>query len=285
MVTRYHPPAQWLKVTGVLITLIVTGIAAACATSRSNINLDGQSIFTANCSSCHTIGRGNLAGPDLKGVIVQQGRDWLTKFISNPDQVITSGDPIANKLLQEYDYVVMPNLGLTREQITAVLDYIQAESGALVPTPVTGAGLPQGDAANGRKIFLGEVKLQNGGPFCIGCHGIDDTGILGGGTLGPNLTDAYTKYGDAGLEGILSNLPFLTMRPIFSNHTPTASERADIRAFLKSTAGQPQVNKEPLVIGIALAGFVMLMAAIGFYWRNRLQGVRQKLVSQARSRK
>ncbi len=285
MISKARKLVRWQMVTCLLFALFLLAIASACARSQANISLDGQSIFTANCSSCHTIGRGNLAGPDLKGVTAQQDQQWLINFISNPDQVITSGDTLANRLLQEFNYVVMPNMGLTREQIIAVLTYIQAESGTIVPTPVAGAGLPAGDAKNGEAIFLGEVKLKNGGPFCIGCHRIDDTGLLGGGTLGADLTNAYTKYGDAGLEGILSNLPFLTMRPIFSNHTLTANERADIRAFLKASAGQPEVNKEPLVIGISLAGFLALMALIAFVWRDRLQGVRQELVKRARARK
>jgi hypothetical protein len=75
------------------------------------------------------------------------------------------------------------------------------------------------------------------------------------------------------------------MRPIFSNHTPTSSERADIRAFLKESAGKPIVNKEPWIIIISLVGFGAILIAFAFIWRNRLQGVRKELLNNYRAKK
>ncbi len=265
--------------------LVFIASLAGCSQRYNAAALDGQSIFASNCSACHTIGGGNLAGPDLKGATEQQSQQWLLDFISNPDGVITAGDPTANNLLREFNYVVMPNMGLTTDQILAVIGYIQAESALTVrPTPATtpGGTLPQGDAQVGRAIFLGFVHLKNGAPFCIGCHNIDNTGILGGGTLGPNLTGAYSTYGDAGLEGILSNLPFLTMRPVYANNTFTEQEKADLRAFMKSVSGTPQVNREGEIIAISLAGFLAIMAVFAVAWRNRLRSVRQQLVERER---
>jgi mono/diheme cytochrome c family protein len=267
---------------------VFVGIIAGCSPRYSSAALDGQSIFAANCSACHTIGGGDMAGPDLKGVTVQQSQEWLVNFISSPDGIITAGDPIAGKLLREYGYVVMPTMELTRPQILAVLEYInEVSSLALRPTPegTPGLTLLVGDPENGRAIFLGEVHLHNGAPFCIGCHNIDDTGVLGGGTLAPNLTNAYNTYGDAGLDGILSNLPFLTMRPIYANNTFTEQEKADLRAFMRSKSGSPEVNKEPLVIGISLAGFLVSMGLIGMIWRGRLRSVRRQLVEGSQGRK
>ena len=285
MLSKFRGLRHWRKYLWLLVLGAVLGFVSACTTPRSQILLDGQAIFKANCSSCHTIGGGNLAGPDLKGVTEREGQKWLVNFISDPNQMITSGDARANELLKQFNYVVMPNMGLSRDQVSAVITFITAESGLVIaPTPggTPEGGLILGNPENGKAIFLGEVHLKNGGPFCIGCHSIDNTGILGGGTLGPNLTDAYIKYGDVGLEGILSNLPFLTMRPIFSNNTLTVDERADLRAFLMASAGMPQVNKEALIIAISLAGFLAAIVLIAFIWRNRLQGVRWQLVQKSR---
>lgn len=278
----YYTHRLWLLILGVML-----GLISAC-TPRAQVILDGQSIFNANCNSCHTIGGGNLAGPDLKSVTDKESEQWLVNFISGPNQLITSGDQRANDLLRQYNFVVMPNMGLSKDQILAVLAYIKAESSVhVINTPATtpGVGLIAGNPENGKAIFLGQVHLTNGGPFCIGCHSIDDTGILGGGTLGPNLTEAYTKYGDVGLEGILSNLPFMTMRPLFANNTLTENERADIRAFIKASVGKPQVSKEPIIITISLAGFVAAMALSAFLWRNRLEGVRRPLIERSKNRK
>lgn len=272
-----------LSFTGFLIIVLI--YLSGCSSRYNASTLDGQSIFASNCTACHTIGGGNLAGPDLKGVTEQQSQQWLVSFISNPDQVITARDATANALLRKYNYIVMPNMGLTTNQVLAVIGYIQKESSLTErPTPVTtpGISLLQGNPANGKAIFLGTVHLQNGAPFCIGCHVINDTGILGGGTLGPNLTNAYSTYGDAGLEGILSNLPFLTMRPIYANNTLTEQEKADLRAFMKSVDGSPQVNKEPLIIGISLVGTLIIMVGFAIVWRNRLRTVRQELVKRAK---
>ncbi len=281
MFSKHHfqPCAQLITAAFIMLALSV-----ACSSAPSQLTLDGQTIFAANCSSCHTIGGGNLAGPDLKGVTQQQSEQWIANFISDPSAVLSSGDPTALKLLEQFNYVVMPNMGLTNYGVQAVIAYIRAESSlSLRPTSATtpGVSLLPGNAENGKAIFLGHVHLRNGAPFCVGCHNIDNTGILGGGTLGPNLTNTYAKYGDVGLDGILSNLPFLTMRPIYVNNSFTPQEKADIRAFMKSTVGTPTPNKEPLIIGISLAGFLAIMVFFAFAWRGRLRSVRRQLVEES----
>ena len=278
---------RWKVILKLCVWLVSAAYLVGCSQRYNAASLDGQAVFTANCGACHTIGGGNLAGPDLKGVTEQQSQQWLVAFIDNPDQVITSKDPAANKLLREFNYVVMPSMGLTNAQILAVIGYIQAESALITrPTPVTTprAQLLAGDPQNGSDIFLGNVHLKNGAPFCIGCHNIDGLGLLGGGTLGPDLTDSYSIYGDAGLEGILSNLPFLTMRPVYANNGFSEQEKADLRAFMKSVSGAPQVNRELEVIGISLAGFLAIMLVFTIVWRNRLRSVRRQLVERSRSR-
>jgi mono/diheme cytochrome c family protein len=287
MISIFCDRRSYLLVTSIALCVLATVNLSGCSSRYQASIMNGQAIFSSNCSACHTIGGGNLTGPDLKGVSEQQSQVWLVNFISDPGEVITAGDPTAISLLREFNYVVMPNTGLTNDQILAVLAYIQAESALSVhPTPsgAPGAPLLQGNAENGKAIFLGWVHLKNGAPFCIGCHSIDGTGLLGGGTLGPNLTNAYAEYGDVGLEGILSNLPFLTMRPIYANNSFTEQEKADLRAFMKSVAGKPEVNQEPGIIGISLAGFAIIMAAIAFVWRSRLRSVRRELVARFRNR-
>jgi len=104
---------------------------------------------------------------------------------------------------------------------------------------------------------------------------------LGGGLLGPNLTGASDKYGDAGLAAALANIPFPTMKPIFADRPLTPEEQADLRAFLEAEAGQPQANTEWLVLGLSLAGLFGAMIVIWFVWRHRVRGVRRPLLKQA----
>jgi len=85
---------------------------------------DGAQLFVV-CSACHTIGKGKLVGPDLKGVNDRHQKEWLHRFIKNSQEVIQSGDPVAVKLFEENNKVPMPPNNLTDEQIDILLEYIK----------------------------------------------------------------------------------------------------------------------------------------------------------------
>ncbi|MGI5836977.1 MAG: c-type cytochrome [Chloroflexota bacterium] len=84
---------------------------------------EGEAIFRAKCSSCHTVGGGDLAGPDLEGVAQKRSRDWILEFIVAPDQVIARDDPIAAELIEKYS-MPMPNLGISKPEAESILDYL-----------------------------------------------------------------------------------------------------------------------------------------------------------------
>lgn len=87
----------------------------------------GQYIFATHCAACHTIGHGDKIGPDLQGVTSLRERDWLARFIARPDQMIAAGDPVATELFRKYKQVNMPDLRLGAEDISALIDYMQAQ--------------------------------------------------------------------------------------------------------------------------------------------------------------
>lgn len=89
--------------------------------------LEGETIFSTNCAACHTIGSGDLAGPDLKGVTDRRSEDWLIRFIQSPKKLIKKGDPAAVELYNQYNQLVMPDQRLTDEQIKEVLSYIRSQ--------------------------------------------------------------------------------------------------------------------------------------------------------------
>ena len=85
--------------------------------------------FKQNCISCHTIGGGRLAGPDLKNVTQRKDRAWLVQYLQNPKAMMDSGDPYALQLQQEARGVVMPTVaGMSPAQAQLLLDMIEAES-------------------------------------------------------------------------------------------------------------------------------------------------------------
>jgi hypothetical protein len=52
---------------------------------------DAASYFEENCTACHTIGEGELNGPDLKGVTRLRDVGWLHQFIANPEALVVLG--------------------------------------------------------------------------------------------------------------------------------------------------------------------------------------------------
>jgi protein SCO1 len=89
---------------------------------------NGQYLFQNGCKACHTIGGGASIGPDLIGVRERRDPAWLERFILVPDEVIAAKDPIALELLRQHKGVPMPNLGLAREDVHAILSYIDAQT-------------------------------------------------------------------------------------------------------------------------------------------------------------
>lgn len=95
----------------------------------------GESLFRTRCSACHTVGGGDVLGPnreklgpDLFGITQKRERGWLVRFIKEPDKMIEEKDPLSMALLEAYDNVPMPNLSLSDTDIEQLLVYIEEES-------------------------------------------------------------------------------------------------------------------------------------------------------------
>jgi mono/diheme cytochrome c family protein len=240
----------------------------------------GKGIFQLKCSPCHAIGGGRLVGPDLKGVAAVRDRAWLSRFISTPDRVLASGDLIANRLLKEYGGVAMPNLGLSQAQVGELIAYLtenapQKESVPPVATTIAAAG----DLQRGAALFTGVIPFQRGGAPCMACHTVSGVALLGGGSLGPDLTGIHSRLGEAGLASILVTLPFPTMRPVYQLRPLTQAERGDLAALFRVAAGRRPVYNTPRIITIAVTGCMLLLLLAGVVWRNRLRSVRRALVA------
>jgi mono/diheme cytochrome c family protein len=255
--------------TGILL-LVTTLIVQAAPTAQDPGN--GEKTFNTLCTSCHTIGKGKLVGPDLQGVTDRREEAWIKSFISAPDQMIASGDPIATQLLAEHSGIPMPNLGLSPQQVDDLYAFLATKGSGGAPAAPTAAPTKAGAAAApsaaaptqqsaqpaptqaasaatnntatvlsmngnpdyGQKIFTGAVSLQGGGSNCIACHSVEGVAPLGGGALGPDLTHAFTKYGGRqGMAATLGTLPFPTMQGIFATRGLTVSEQADLLAFFE----------------------------------------------------
>ena len=90
---------------------------------------EAREFFQQKCAMCHTIGAGQLLGPDLKDVTQRRDRAWLERYMQDPKAMIDAGDPIAVQLLQQSNGIVMPTIpGMTPQMVRALLNFIAAES-------------------------------------------------------------------------------------------------------------------------------------------------------------
>jgi len=87
---------------------------------------EGENIFKQKCAACHTIGKGKLVGPDLKGVTTRREETWLFRQIKEPDKLIAEGDPIAAQLVKEMGGVTMAPLGLSDTEVNAVINFLKS---------------------------------------------------------------------------------------------------------------------------------------------------------------
>jgi cytochrome c2 len=281
--------------------------------ARSSSGADtqkGKQVFDSICSACHTIGGGTKVGPDLKDITNKRPTPWLTDFISDPAKMIKSGDPVANRLLKEFHGVQMPSLGLSGEKVSDVLAYLQSTREmakaqapapsaqpplpsvqpsappAGVPTPAPGpaaATLPAGSAEKGKQLFSGEVAFQKGGPPCLSCHDVASLPFPGGGTLGPDLTGAFARFGAEKMNSILASPPFPTMKPIYDQRPLTAQEPQDLEAFLQKEAGIQSLVGRGVQIGLAAIGGLIILVILAWIIRqNRVVTAPKEPLKSAR---
>lgn len=246
--------------------------------------------FKQNCSSCHTIGGGRLTGPDLKNVSESQSRDWLVNWLLDPEGILKSGDLYAVKLQKEARGAVMTRSpGITRSLASALLDLIDAESklekSQFAGTQISDRPLLAEDIEEGRMLFMGSVKLKNGGPSCISCHTVNSIKGLGGGRLGLNLTRAYARLeGRKGLSAWLVAPPSLMMNPIFKKYPIDEEEVLPLVAFLKNETEKDEPENKTAMINFLLYGIggaVVLLVIFDLLWNKRFRGVRQPMVEES----
>jgi len=87
---------------------------------------DPAEIFDELCADCHSIGEGDMKGPDLLGVEQNFSEEWLIKFIRSAKTVINSGDIRAVSSFEKYNKGNMPDTNLTVAEIKSLLAYIKS---------------------------------------------------------------------------------------------------------------------------------------------------------------
>lgn len=106
-------------------TFLLPAVLLAVTISTKSFSQEGEKLFKGNCGICHTVGKGKLVGPDLKGVDTRHEQAWLLKWIKSSQTMIKSGDRTAVQLYNDNANLVMQDFQLNDEEIKSVLTFIK----------------------------------------------------------------------------------------------------------------------------------------------------------------
>ena len=237
-------------------------------------------LFGKRCGSCHTAGEGDRVGPDLLNVGKRRERAWIAGFVRAPGAAIDRGDPVAGELIKKFNNVRMPDQAITDEELAGVLGWLEAcavKGGCKIVTgktkPVSQA--TEQDLTQGRALFEGRLALTGGGPACISCHNLRGVGLLGGGTLAKDLTFAFARLGEQGINGALEGTPFPLMKDVFAGRALSAAEVFSLKALFAAVSrdgSQPMPDHDFFYLGVM--GLFASLAGFGIVWSRRIQGSR-----------
>jgi mono/diheme cytochrome c family protein len=88
----------------------------------------GRKLFSEKqCNTCHTIGRGKAAGPDLKNVTSRRSLDWIRRMIRTPEVMLLE-DSVAQALRGQHNGIPMPNMEVGAEEVEALIHFIASKS-------------------------------------------------------------------------------------------------------------------------------------------------------------
>lgn len=249
---------------------------------------EAADFYQQNCAACHSIGLGPRVGPDLKDVTSRQSRDWLARFLLDPQAVVDSGDAYAKKIVAASGGMVMPKIpGIDRVRAAALLNHIDAQSkGAHQTSPAKESETPPAaeQVVRGKELVLGSKPLANGGPPCISCHTLAGLGALGGGRLGPDLTGLSTRLGGRkNLAAWLSTPPTPVMQAVFKARPLTADEIGALAAYFDSVSKETapaHASARGTFLLIGFGGSLVGLALFEAFWRKRFRAVRRPLVAR-----
>ena len=235
----------------------------------------GRKVFEEKCAACHSLGADRTVGPGLSGVTARRSRDWLARWILAPSDVLAGGDSIARRLLAESNGMAMPTLSLTPGDVSAVIEYLGSAGSSPVGAAAPAPPAVSGDPAVGGALFQGAAAFANHGATCNSCHDVRADSVVAGGALAPDLTTAYTRLGDAGIQGILSNPPFPVMQRAYRDHPLSTVEIANLVAFLKRAderhGAQPPGAFGLRLLGAGAGGSLLLLGLYALAWGKRMK--------------
>ena len=183
------PLASWRLVSVVALATTTAMWTALPTMANAADAAAGKKLFQdKTCSACHTVGGGDLVGPDLKNVTKERPHEWLAAMDRsaryNDRQEGPDCDRVAAQVQRHGD--AQPGAQRVRgRRLLAYLGNSAAGGAALAGRGCSAAAAAlKGNAETGKDLFTGAERFANGGPPCMACHSTGGIGALGGGRLG-----------------------------------------------------------------------------------------------------
>ena len=138
----------------------------------------------------------------------------------------------------------------------------------LLPVAASAAGdiAGSGNYKAGKAYFTGESRFSNGGPPCISCHNAG-VGKLGGGSLGPDLTNVWKEKSYFIQAAWINGETTPVMGPVFSKKNVTEDEVADLQAFFSKPTPMPAGLH--MFIGGGIVGCIVILIFFAIVWSGR----------------
>ncbi len=206
----------------------------------------GQNLFTQNCTSCHQIKVDGI-GPKLSGIVALASRDWVRKFIKNPQDLINSGDARANEVFFKYKKAIMPAYNYLKESdLEAILDYlsttrpiknkVEKDYGEGLKNPIVERIEVSNLLVNVKEFIQFPVSSNNGKmPFTritkLACK--------------PNTGDIFVNDLNGKLYKIKENMPVVSMD--FAKLFPNFTNQPGLASGLGSFAFHPDFSQNGLL--------------------------------------
>jgi mono/diheme cytochrome c family protein len=252
---------------------LVSVLAAVNAAPAAGAGFDPAAVFNLQCAGCHSVGQGEVVGPDLKGVTARRDRLWLHSFIRSSQTLVVKGEKTAVALFARYRKK-MPDHDFSDGDIDRLLAFIAAGGPRMPEGELRRASTATpAEVARGRGLFTGALALRHGGAACAGCHVAGGVDGWRSGSLASDLTKVYLKYQDTGLTRALAASRFPMMSAAYRGRPLPPEESFALKAFLYRTAHTPEPPIEmaagaPLLLGLGGSSLVLLFTRRTLRWRN-----------------
>jgi mono/diheme cytochrome c family protein len=198
---------RWFFIGCALLALSLLGahVGSSLVYTRTPLSsqvIAGHAVWIAQgCESCHSLaGQGGTYAPDLTHIVAQRGIAYLHEFFVNPAAFHPGERP-------------MPRLNITRDEIDAVLAYLQVaqdnSTAAWVPV-VRVAGGSGGMAGSAGVAAAQAGSLADAGQRlysvrCASCHALAPDVVLVGPTFWNIASTAATRVPGQDAETYLRN--------------------------------------------------------------------------------